>query len=150
MKKNLLIIVIFIIIFACSNNRFTGEKIILPSNVEYFFNDSIVDLHNSCVDTLVLAYFRADCPSCLKNIERFANLAAIKANDNLSFLIILGSYDKFELFKWCVTNADIEINYPVIFDIDETFLNINNTEFDIENNIIILDKELTILKIIKN
>jgi hypothetical protein len=127
-----------------------GERIELPSGMEIFKPDSAMNYQIMGADTLVLTYFRADCPSCFMNIEKSVNAASKEANDKKVFLIILGSEDKFELFKWCVANNKIIINYPVILDINDCFLSVNSKIDPYSGDVIILDKHFIIKHVINN
>jgi hypothetical protein len=148
-KRILIPLCILIFVCACSNKGIIGEKIELPSDMEIFKSDSITDYQIMGADSLVLAYFRADCPSCFLNIEKLINIATKTANDRLVFLIILGADDKFELFRWCVANNKINISYPVMLDINDCFLSINNKIDPYKDDVMILDKHLIIKSIIK-
>lgn len=151
MKQRRILIPLSILIFvcACSNRGIIGERIELPSDMEIFKPNGIADYQITGADSLVLAYFRADCLSCFLNIEKIMNIATKTANDKLVFLIILGAEDKFELFKWCVANNKINISYPVILDTNDCFLSINNKINPYKDDVMILDKHLIIKNIIK-
>jgi hypothetical protein len=151
MKQGRILITLCILIFvcACSNKGIIGEKIELPSDMEIFKPDSIMDYQIAGADSLVLAYFRADCPSCFLNIEKLINIATKRANDKLVFLIILGAEDKFELFKWCVANDKINISYPVILDTNDCFLSVNHKINPYKDDVMLLDKHFIIKSIIK-
>ncbi|SMO92862.1 Redoxin [Flavobacterium resistens] len=129
-----------------------GKKIFLPKKIIIYkpFGSYLKDSINISKSELkVYAYINASCSTCLNNIKLWDKFALEIKDYGVPVILILQSYDEFELFKYLCEKREIKkFPYPFFFDQENSF--VKNNKFMIENETfrsVLTDKENNIIMV---
>ncbi len=136
---SILIVFIFILVNCDKSTRnvYHGKKISFYRDSLILYNDSFMpDSINNRKRSYIITYLKMNCPSCVEDIYKWISMANHYEEFNkVNIIFILYGEPSEYTYSYLVGNNNIE--FPIFWDKDNTFLK--------SNNLMILEFEKTIL-----